>query len=83
MNGMTTLEVRTFICLHCNKETVVHPELPQDFTPTVCRRCWYEIEEPRQKEQLKLLSKAMDDLSASVAAWLAESAVQVLSRQGV
>lgn len=58
------VELREFVCVHCQHTVVVHPGLPKDYTPSCCMQCWETVVEPRQKElDQKLFVKTLELMS--------------------
>lgn len=65
---MTTTEyvLREFVCNECGHTVVVNPNLPADYTPTVCCQCYDQVVMPRaelraQKSMAKLLGLLPSD----------------------
>ena len=50
--------LREFICKHCGHTVVVNPNLPDDYTPAVCKQCYDRIERPKHERfERELITK--------------------------
>jgi DNA-directed RNA polymerase subunit RPC12/RpoP len=59
------MTLREFECKHCGHVVVVNPNLPADYTPTVCTSCWEAFEKPkvdRITREVELISRRLCDL---------------------
>lgn len=70
---MALPDLREFQCKECGHIVVVHPDLPADYTPSICCQCW-NAGEPERQARMAVLAIGFAHLAAEIKRMLSDDA---------